>query len=108
MNTDRRIKLVAIRQLVDAGGKQVCKTDGEACHFYVEPRPNYGASCNHCQRGIPDNRPHRLCPVLEDGTNGEKALGFAIMKHLGPHALTGGAMSPIDAFTLGWDAGRES
>ena len=34
----------------------------------------------------------------------EMALGFAIMEHLGPAALTGGRISPIDSFTLGWNA----
>ena len=32
------------------------------------------------------------------------ALGFALMEHLGPAALLGDKMSPIDAFELGWKA----
>jgi len=32
------------------------------------------------------------------------ALGFAIMEHLGPAALTGGKMSVNDAFVKGWEA----
>ena len=59
------IKLVPIRQLFDDNKNQVCDTRHESCHFYVaEQLPNYSASCNYCQRGIPDKKPHRLCPVL--------------------------------------------
>jgi len=32
------------------------------------------------------------------------AFGFALMEHLGPDALTGGKMTPIRAFELGWEA----
>ena len=61
---DRHIKLVPIRQLFDELGNQVCSTSEESCHFLVPAiSPNYVAACNHCQRGIPDNKPHRLCPV---------------------------------------------
>lgn len=35
-------------------------------------------------------------------------FGFAVMKNLGPEALTGGKMSPFRAFELGWNAGIES
>ena len=53
--------MVHIRRLFNVAGTQVCDTESETCHFYVSgPNP----SCNHCQRGILDNRPHRLCPVL--------------------------------------------
>ena len=59
-------KLVSIRQLFDHEGNQVCNLGHETCHFYVLPTSGglCGASCNHCQRGIPNNKPHRLCPVL--------------------------------------------
>ncbi len=60
------VKMVPIRQLFDHEGNQVCNLGHETCHFYVLPKSGglCGASCNHCQRGIPDNKPHRLCPVL--------------------------------------------
>ncbi len=32
------------------------------------------------------------------------ALGFAVMEHLGPASLTGGTMSILQAFALGWRA----
>jgi|688.fasta_scaffold16674_15 hypothetical protein len=61
------VKMVPIRQLFDANGIQVCDTGHESCHFYVPAIvPNFSASCNHTQRGIPDNKPHRLCPVLHE------------------------------------------
>jgi hypothetical protein len=61
---DRHIKLVPIRQLFDESGNQVCSTSDESCHFLVSAvAPNYETFCNHCQRGIPNNKPHRLCPV---------------------------------------------
>ena len=62
------IKLVPIRQLFDHEGNQVCNLGSETCHFYVLPATGglCNASCNHCQRGIPNNRPHRLCPVLAE------------------------------------------
>lgn len=60
-------KLVPIRQLFDISGNQVCDLGHETCHFYVQPISNaHSASCNHCQRGIPNNKPHRLCPVLKE------------------------------------------
>ncbi len=34
----------------------------------------------------------------------QEALSFAIIEHLGPHALIGGKMSVIDAFEKGWEA----
>ena len=37
----------------------------------------------------------------------DSELGFAIMKHLGPAALTGGKMSPLEAFQLGWKARKD-
>ena len=65
---DRNIKLVPIRQLFDYEGNQVCNLGSETCHFYVLPATGglCGASCNHCQRGIPNNKPHRLCPVIHE------------------------------------------
>ena len=36
------------------------------------------------------------------------ALGFALMEHLGPAALTGGTMSIHDAFVLGWNAAPQA
>lgn len=36
------------------------------------------------------------------------ALGFALMEHLGPAALTGGTMSIHDAFVLGWNAALDA
>ena len=60
------IKLVPIRQLFDDSGNQVCDLGTETCHFYVTERDLVGGSCNHCQRGIPDNKPHRLCPVIHE------------------------------------------
>ena len=36
------------------------------------------------------------------------ALGFALMEHLGPAALTGGTMSVHDAFVLGWNAAPQA
>ena len=62
---DRHVKLVPIRQLFDNSGNQVCDLGFETCHFYVVARGSFGASCNHCQRGIPYNKPHRLCPVIQ-------------------------------------------
>ena len=35
------------------------------------------------------------------------ALNDAIMEHLGPAALTGGKMSILEAFELGWQAAKE-
>lgn len=63
---DASICMVPIRQLFDHEGNQVCSLGDETCHFYVLPKSGglCGASCNHCQRGIPNNKPHRLCPVL--------------------------------------------
>lgn len=64
------VKMVPIRQLFDHEGNQVCNLGSEMCHFYVLPTSGglCGASCNHCQRGIPDNKPHRLCPVIHEST----------------------------------------
>lgn len=36
--------------------------------------------------------------------NQNMAFGLAIIEHLGPAALAGDGMSPIDAFELGWKA----
>lgn len=36
------------------------------------------------------------------------ALGFALLEHLGPAALTGGTMSVHDAFVLGWNAAPQA
>ena len=62
------VKMVPIRQLFDHEGNQVCNLGLETCHFYVMPNTGgtVGAACNHCQRGIPNNKPHRLCPVLHE------------------------------------------
>jgi hypothetical protein len=62
-----QIVMVPIRQLFDAEGKQVCDTGDETCHFLVKTESlNFTAIyCNHCQRGVPNNKPHRLCPVLK-------------------------------------------
>ena len=62
------VKMVPIRQLFDHEGNQVCNLGHETCHFYVLPNTGgtAGAACNHCQRGIPNNKPHRLCPVLHE------------------------------------------
>ena len=53
-------------QLFDADGQQVCRTATETCVFYVpENQPRYNAGCDHCDRGIINDKPHRLCPVLK-------------------------------------------
>lgn len=67
-HTEPGVKMVPIRQLFDHEGNQVCNLGSETCHFYVFPQTGglCGASCNHCQRGIPNNKPHRLCPVLKE------------------------------------------
>ena len=36
--------------------------------------------------------------------NQSMAFGLAVIDHLGPAALAGDGMSPIDAFELGWKA----
>lgn len=52
-------------QLFDATGQQVCPTATETCRFYeVIHTDNIINGCSYCERGIPDNRPHRLCPAV--------------------------------------------
>jgi hypothetical protein len=58
--------LLPTRQLFDDSGNHVCHTGREACVFYTPARlPGLSGSCKHAQRGIPDNKPHRLCWFLE-------------------------------------------
>ena len=70
MSAINPVVMVPIRQIYDAIGGQACFHEGETCHFYVAaPTPNFMPSCNHCQRGIPNNKPHRLCPVFDNAAN---------------------------------------
>ena len=51
-------------------------------------------------------KPQQGDPAPTDAgiTVADDAFGFALMKHLGPDALTGGKMTPYRAFELGWQA----
>jgi hypothetical protein len=70
------IKLVAIRVLFNEEGKQTCDTNDETCHFYVSFQSSHW--CNHCQRGITNSVPHRLCPLNDPAHMGPQEFARAI------------------------------
>jgi hypothetical protein len=97
------IKLVAIRVLFNEEGKQTCDTGDETCHFYVSFQSSHW--CNHCQRGITNSVPHRLCPLNDPAHMGPQEFARAVLaKSKEKNGITNYAHSlMVKCFNEGYD-----